>query len=239
MLYSMLRLLVISMGEAGKTCLQRALFSAEGLTTAIALDDHIVAIDTHPSWKPAGETLDVTVWDFAITVWQPEYQSAHSPFLSERCLSLLVFHADHGVSADVIFHDQVKPWLDLLYAHSPVGHALLVCTHRESLSVGEEQVTLANKQRVRKVLKKVIELSLDCVERLNSATKKEATNVKMKLSNLERELEGMKETLQNIPLTRSQRGGHGTRVREFLDKQHNNLEMEVKAVRDRRTRQAQ
>jgi len=103
---SMMCLLVVGMGEAGKTCLQRALFSVTGLTIAIALDDCTVAIDTHSSWKPAGEALDVTVWVFA---GQPGYQSANSPSLSERCLSMLVFCADRGISAYVIFHDQVKP----------------------------------------------------------------------------------------------------------------------------------
>jgi len=230
---SMLRLLIIGMGEVGKTCLQRALFNENGLTTAIALEDRTVAIDTHASWKPAGEALTFTVWDFA---GQPGYQSAHSPFLSERCLSMLVFRADRGASAEVIFRDKVKPWLDLLHAHSPGGHVLLVCTHWESPSVGEEQATLAYQQRVCEVSKKVIKLSVDRVDELNSATKKVVTNVGTKLSNLERELEGVKEKLDNILRAPSQEGGHGTRARESLHKQHKNLEIEMQAARDRRTK---
>jgi len=81
---------------------------------------------------------------------------------------------------------------------------LLVCTHWESPSVWEEQATLENQQRVREVLKKVLGLGLDCVEKLNSATKKETTKVRKKLSNLVRELEGVKEALKNITLARLQ-----------------------------------
>eukprot|EP00277_Geminigera_cryophila_P033143 CAMPEP_0173123836 /NCGR_PEP_ID=MMETSP1102-20130122/55260_1 /TAXON_ID=49646 /ORGANISM="Geminigera sp., Strain Caron Lab Isolate" /LENGTH=1918 /DNA_ID=CAMNT_0014031993 /DNA_START=646 /DNA_END=6402 /DNA_ORIENTATION=- len=230
---SMLRLLVIGMGEAGKTCLQRALFNEKGLTVAIALDDRTVAIDTHLSWKPAGEAVDFTVWDFA---GQPGYQTAHSPFLSERCLSMLVFRADHGVSADVIFCDKIKPWLDLLHAHSPGGHVLLVCTHWESPSEGGEQAILAYQQRVCEVLKKVSRLSLSRVDELNRATKKEATNVRTKLSNLERELKGAREALENIPRVPSQESGHGTRARESWEKKCDSLEQEVQAARERCTK---
>jgi len=70
--------------------------------------------------------------------------------------------------------------------------------------VWEEQATLENQQRVREVLKKVLGLGLDCVEKLNSATKKETTKVRKKLSNLVRELEGVKEALKNITLARLQ-----------------------------------
>ena len=71
---SMLRLLIIGMVEAGKTCLKQALMSEQGLSDEIALDDRTIAIDTHPSWKPGGDDLDFTVWDFA---GQPGYQTGH------------------------------------------------------------------------------------------------------------------------------------------------------------------
>jgi hypothetical protein len=73
---SMLRLLIIGMGEAGKTCLKQALMSDTDLSPPIATDDRTIAIDTHPSWKPDGDDLDFAMWDFS---GHRGYQTGHSP----------------------------------------------------------------------------------------------------------------------------------------------------------------
>jgi GTPase SAR1 family protein len=100
----MLRLLIIGMGEAGKTCLKQELMSDTDLSPPIATDDRTIAIDTHPSWKPDGDDLDFAVWDFS---GHRGYQTGHSPFLSERCLSMLVFRPDQGASTEAIFEEWV------------------------------------------------------------------------------------------------------------------------------------
>ena len=163
---SMLRLLIIGMGEAGKTCLKQALMSDTDLSPPIATDDRTIAIDTHPSWKPDGEDLDFTVWDFA---GQRGYQTGHSPFLSERCLSMLVFRPDQGASAEAIFEEWVRPWLELLHAHSPGAHVLLVCTRWMSPPAGEELG--AYQMRINGICKGISQRTSAQVEVFNKATK--------------------------------------------------------------------
>ena len=187
----MLRLLIIGMGEAGKTCLKRALMSDQGLSDEIALDDRTIAIDTHPSWKPGGDELDFTVWDFA---GQPGYQTGHSPFLSERCLSMLVFRPDQGASAEAIFEEWVAPWLELLYAHSPGAHVLLVCTRWLSPPAGEKLE--AYHGRIREICGRVSELTHARVKTCNEATKEEVRRLRDKAAKLEHTLKVVQDEIQ-------------------------------------------
>jgi GTPase SAR1 family protein len=225
---SMLRLLIIGMGEAGKTCLKQALMSDTDLSPPIATDDRTIGIDTHPSWKPDGEDLDFTVWDFA---GQRGYQTGHSPFLSERCLSMLVFRPDQGASAEAIFEEWVRPWLELLHAHSPGAHVLLVCTRWMSPPADEELG--AYQRRIRDICEGISKFTRAQVEKFNKATKEEVKRLGEKASKLEQELKRVEDEMQAPPPAH---GGHGARRREALKRQSEDWTEELKAARNRRTK---
>jgi GTPase SAR1 family protein len=225
---SMLRLLIIGMGEAGKTCLKQALMSDTHLSPPIATDDRTIGIDTHPSWKPDGEDLDFTVWDFA---GQRGYQTGHSPFLSERCLSMLVFRPDQGASADAIFEEWVRPWLELLHAHSPGAHVLLVCTRWTSPPAGEELG--AYQRRIRDICECISKLTRAREVTFNKATKSEFKRLGEKASKLEQKLQQLQDEMQAPPPVH---GGHGVRRREALERQSKDLTEELEAARNRRTK---
>jgi GTPase SAR1 family protein len=225
---SMLRLLIIGMGEAGKTCLKQALMSDTDLSPPIATDDRTIAIDMHPSWKPDGDDLDFAVWDFA---GQRGYQTGHSPFLSERCLSMLVFRPDQGASAEVIFEEWVRPWLELLQAHSPGAHVLLVCTRWMSPPADEELG--AYQRRIRDICEGISQRARKRVEAFNKATKEEVKRLGEKASKLEQELKRVNDEMQVPPPAH---GGHGARRRDDLVQQSKDLTEELEAARNRCTK---
>jgi GTPase SAR1 family protein len=225
---SMLRLLIIGMGEAGKTCLKQALMSDTDLSPPIATDDRTIAIDMHPSWKPDGDDLDFAVWDFA---GQRGYQTGHSPFLPERCLSMLVFRPDQGASAEVIFEEWVRPWLELLQAHSPGAHVLLVCTRWMSPPADEELG--AYQRRIRDICEGISQRARKRVEAFNKATKDEVKRLGEKASKLEQELKRVNDEMQVPPPAH---GGHGARRRDDLVQQSKDLTEELEAARNRCTK---
>jgi GTPase SAR1 family protein len=216
------------MGEAGKTCLKQALMSDTDLSPPIATDDRTIAIDTHPSWKPDGEDLDFTVWDFA---GQRGYQTGHSPFLSEHCLSMLVFRPDQGTSAEVIFEEWVRPWLELLHAHSPGAHVLLVCTRWMSQPADEELG--AYQMRIRAICEGISQRTREQVEAFNKATKDEVKRLGEKESKLEQELRRVEDEMQAPPPAH---GGHGARRRDDFETQSKDLTENLEVARNRRTK---
>ncbi|KAJ1475894.1 hypothetical protein T484DRAFT_1826603 [Baffinella frigidus] len=148
--------------------------SESGTTEAIPLDERTIAIDVGRDWKIewGGFPLVFETWDFG---GQAAYRTLHSPFLSGRCLPILVFRStlEDGqyLSAEQLMADFLRLWLQMLHAHIPSSQVVLVCTRWGSPPAG---VALEQHQtRVSALCAAVTEAVAVEMQSLNAQTVKE------------------------------------------------------------------
>ncbi|KAJ1476133.1 hypothetical protein T484DRAFT_3124325 [Baffinella frigidus] len=127
---SQLRLLLLGDGTAGKTSFLRAMQSESGTTGAIALDERTIAIDVRRNWVvPGGGGLEFQPWDFG---GQKEYHTTHSPYLSARCMIVMVYRPigedEQYLSAGQLMDDFLQTWFQMIHSHIPSARIVLVCT---------------------------------------------------------------------------------------------------------------
>jgi Ran GTPase-activating protein (RanGAP) involved in mRNA processing and transport len=129
------KMMLVGLGEAGKTSFLNAIRSADGKSASIDRADRTVGIDLH-AWEPDTATLEAalgaeragTLAGLRINACdmagQDEYGVTHQLFLTPRSFYVLVFDAkrahDDGESREAR-QDSVDRWLESIQARSPAA----------------------------------------------------------------------------------------------------------------------
>lgn len=119
------KLMVVGLGQAGKTSLLRSLrgFEHESkseLTDGIKIDDWIIETDE-------GSTLTYSMWDFA---GQSVYYNTHQFFLSSRGVYLLVWNVRSGSE-----YAGLEFWLNSIASHASGAPIFVVGTHIDQVLI--------------------------------------------------------------------------------------------------------
>ncbi len=140
-----LKMVLVGLAEAGKTTIVRH-FTGGPVPQR---SDRTVGIEITPDWRPSGDTLQVSVWDFA---GQADYYTSHQLFLTKGALFLLVvdLHAfsqevRSGVNNYTDPRGRIYWWLEMLQMRVPGAALVLVGSHTdemESADVVEAAVLL-------------------------------------------------------------------------------------------------
>jgi len=118
------KVILVGVGEVGKTSLLRALQHqpfVEGFRATHGIEVGTLRVP-HPT-RPAQE-ITLYTWDFG---GQEIYQATHQFFLTQRSVYLLVWNARRGAE-----NCQVSFWLDTITGHAPDAKVLLVTTHSDT-----------------------------------------------------------------------------------------------------------
>ncbi|XP_064626432.1 uncharacterized protein LOC135487048 [Lineus longissimus] len=124
------KLMLVGLGEAGKTSLIRALMSDKFKTTATSAEGITDGIDIK-NWQVTRSNLTLTysVWDFA---GQTVYYNTHQFFLSKRAIYILVWNMRLGFE-----HAGLDFWLNSIQCHAPETPVFIVGTHADEVSRSE------------------------------------------------------------------------------------------------------
>ncbi|WP_198037240.1 leucine-rich repeat domain-containing protein [Streptacidiphilus jeojiense] len=117
------KVLVVGQGRAGKTSLLKALRGeafdlGEDSTHGLTIGSLRMA---HPDPACADVMMELATWDFG---GQEIYHATHQFFLTERSLFVLVWDAQVGWEASLLYY-----WLDMIKARAPYAPVVLVATH--------------------------------------------------------------------------------------------------------------
>ncbi|XP_062596866.1 uncharacterized protein LOC134258357 [Saccostrea cucullata] len=121
------KLMLVGLGEAGKTSLARALQSSDLKSSLTGHESITDGIDIS-TWKISqdNEEISYSVWDFA---GQTVYYNTHYFFLSNRAVYFLVWNVRLGHE-----HAGLKFWLSSISVHAPKAPVLIVGTHVDQVS---------------------------------------------------------------------------------------------------------
>eukprot|EP00105_Crassostrea_gigas_P045169 XP_019929317.1 PREDICTED: uncharacterized protein LOC105344416 isoform X2 [Crassostrea gigas] len=121
------KLMLVGLGEAGKTSLARALQSDDLKSSLTGHESITDGIDIC-TWKTSrdGEEISYSIWDFA---GQTVYYNTHHFFLSNRAVYFLVWNVRLGHE-----HAGLKFWLSSISVHAPKAPVLIVGTHIDQVS---------------------------------------------------------------------------------------------------------
>ncbi|KAJ1473028.1 hypothetical protein T484DRAFT_3380751 [Baffinella frigidus] len=147
--------------------------SESGTTEAIPLDERTIAIDVCRNWLvPEGGGLVFEGWDFG---GQAQYHTSHSPYLSPRCLVVLVFRPigddEQYLSVAQLMQDFLQTWFQMLHVHVPSSTIVLVCTRWGSPPGGVD--LSVHQTRVSALCEEVKEAVAGELARLNATTRTE------------------------------------------------------------------
>jgi serine/threonine protein kinase/GTPase SAR1 family protein len=140
---SFVRIMMVGIGEVGKTRLVKALNSHEGKSLEdISPQNRTVAAQVSEfKFEGHGDprqnrTLTACVWDFA---GQVEYYMTHSLFMSERAIYMLLWKRPNQLQRSVSDEERagIVMWLQMLAAAVPNARIVVIGTHRETPRAGE------------------------------------------------------------------------------------------------------
>ena len=140
---------------------------------------------------------------------------------------MLVFQP--GFSSEDVFEKKLRPWIELLHAHSPGAHMVLVCTRWLTKEEGEDVTQY--QQRISKLSKEVGGYCRELVEELNSATQEEASRVQERMQKLIKGIADNNVKLRIPVLTVQSR--HGQRLESQVRKEIKRDEESLQATQCR------
>jgi len=140
---------------------------------------------------------------------------------------MLVFQP--GFSSEDVFEKKLRPWIELLHAHSPGAHMVLVCTRWLTKEEGEDVTQY--QQRISKLSKEVGGYCRELVEELNSATQEEASRVQERMQKLIKGIADNNVKLRISVLTVQSR--HGQRLESQVRKEIKRDEESLQATQCR------
>jgi pentatricopeptide repeat protein len=128
---SRLRIMMVGLGEVGKTRLVRALQSGTFTSEEISKEERTIAADISefklisPKYS---DQLTACIWDFA---GQEVYYMSHSLFMSPRAVYVLVWKRPDADSANALEPAKagLRRWLEMIGLHVPDAKVLIVGTH--------------------------------------------------------------------------------------------------------------
>jgi serine/threonine protein kinase/GTPase SAR1 family protein len=144
-----IRVMMVGLGEVGKTRLVKALQSTEFKSEEVAKENRTVAADicnvklVSPNESNA---LTACIWDFA---GQEVYYMAHSLFMSHRAVYVLVWKRPDECTDDPNALEPAKTglrrWLEMIGLHAPGAKVVIVGTHCDTHGCGPYLESYARK----------------------------------------------------------------------------------------------